>query len=506
LINANTYVESPGTVNLDVLASGKVTDKDVVTGSFVRNYFAGTSFDNSRQSKWKGSTQYTGEMKYAHYGDRYTFRVSGKYFDELLEDKGEIKGENTSTPYAMDVNYLTKRFSTNAFLDFTHNEDMQTNVQASYSYFDRVMQDVTTDLSDLSQKETASDTTTFISFMTRATFNHTLNSKISYQTGIDLNTEIARSERISDNEQNIGDYALFITGKHEFWKGIVFQPGLRYAYNTKFSSPLLYSLNIKTDLGGRWQTRFSAAKGYRAPSLKELYLDYNPGPIVLLGNPDLKPETSYSFNAATTYTFKAEDSFIMKSEVKIYYNNIYDMIDFDIVSVDPMGIQTWQNVNRGNIKTIGLVADVDLKLNASWNMNFNYSRAGITSLEYDKGYSDDQFVYTDNFLMAVTYRIPDYNFSVRTEYSFNGETPARFIDRKTKKEPMVEAYHDLNVTISKSFFKRRLNLSTGVKNIFDKTDLQYLGGQAGENSRDAYEMLSWGRSYFVKLNFKLTKN
>ena len=504
---ANTYIESPGTVNADVLASGKFGG-NVVTGSLVRNYFAGTSFDDSRQSKWRGSTQYSSELKYAYMGKRYTFRSSIKYFDEFMKDKGKVYGDGGPKPYATDTNYLTDRYSFNSFLDFYHNDDMQTNVQASVSYYDRIMQVVNVDMTDLSESVLASktDTTTFINYMGRATFNHKVNTMVSYQTGIDINAETGKTDRIKGGEQSIADYAIFITGKHEFWKGVIIQPGFRYAYNSKFSSPLLYSINVKANLFEGWQTRISFAKGFRAPTLKELYLDFSPGPIYIMGNPDLTPETSYTVNGTIDYVFRQEDELLFKTEFKAYYNKIFNMIDFAKVG-NSGGVEVWQNINRGEIKTLGFVVDANLNLDGSWSFNSNFSRGGITSLEYVEDSSLKQFVYTNNFLASATYKLPKYNFTTRVEYSFNGEEPARYIDDVTKIEPMVESYSDINLTITKSFLNRRLNLSGGVKNLLDNQDLQYIGGTpSGGNSRDDYRMLSWGRSYFIKLNFKLNKN
>lgn len=506
LINANTYVESPGTINANILVSSKV-GSSVITGSLARNYFEGISFDEKRQSKWKGSTQYIGDLNYAYYGKKFTFRTSGKYFNEFMKDKGEVFGEGGPTPNATDINFITNRASANAFLDLTHNEKMQTNIQASVSNYNRVMQTVRTDMTDLSESEITSDTTTFINFMSRATFNHKVSKKVSYQTGIDINSETGNAERIEGGQQSISDYAIFITGKHELWDGIIIQPGLRYAYNTKFSAPLLYSINVKADLSSGWQARASFAKGFRAPTLKEMYLDFAHAGLNIIGNPDLDPESSYTFNASVDYTFRDEDELMFKTELKGYYNNVYNKIDFAKVD-DVNGIETWQNINRGNIETLGWVANADLDLNSKWSFNANFSRGGITSLEYEKDNSNDQYVFTNNFLTSVTYKINKYNFSTRLEYAFNGEEPARYIDDNTNMEPMVESYNDLNLTFTKSFFKRRLNLTMGVKNILDNTDLDYIGSTpgTGHDGGDQYRLLSWGRSYFVKLNFKLNKN
>ncbi len=506
LADVNTYVESPGTVNINGLASSKI-GSSVITGSLARNYFKGISKDDSRRSKWKGSTQYIGELRYAFYGKNYTFSANGKYFNEYMKSKGEVYGDGGPTPYAYDVNFITNRYSGNAFLDITHNKSMQTNIQSSVSYYDRVMQTVRVDMTDLSEGQIESDTTSFINFMTRATFNHKVNSKISYQTGIDINTEKGTAERITGGEQSIGDYALFITGKHEFWEGIIIQPGFRYAYNTNFSSPLLYSINVKADLTSGWQTRVSFAKGFRAPTLKEMYLDFAHAGLNIIGNPDLLPESSYTLNGSVDYTFRNEDELLFKTEIKGYYNNIYNKIDFARVD-DNGGVETWQNVNRGNIETLGWIVDAVLNLDSKWSFNANFSRGGITGLEYEEDNSKDKYIFTNNFLTAVTYKIPKYTFSTRLEYAFNGEEPARYIDDGTSIEPMVSSYHDLNLTFTKSFFKRRLNISTGVKNILNNTDLDYIGAteSSGHNGGVPYRMLSWGRSYFVKLNFKLNKN
>ncbi len=507
LLNANTYAESPGTFNADILASGKF-GSNVVTGSFVRNYFSGTSFDDTRKSKWKGSTQYKGDLDFAHYGKRYVFRASAKYFDEFMKDKGEVEGAGGPRPHARDVNYLTNRYSFNTFLDFNHTDEMQTNVQAAISFYDRIMQPVYVDMTNLDETSIGSetDTTSFINFMTRATFNHKVNSIVSYQTGIDVTSEKGKSQRIEEGEQTISDYAIFITGKHEFWKGIVIQPGFRYSYNSKFSSPLLYSINVRADLFEGWQTRVSFAKGFRAPSLKELYLDFSPGPILIKGNPNLDPETSYTLNGSIDYTYNSKEKFYYKIELKAYYNRIFDMIDFARVS-NLGGIETWQNINRGEIETLGWVVDANLDFDETWSLNSNFSRGGITSLEYLDDNTKDHFVYTNNFLVSVGYKLMSYGFTTRLEYSFNGEEPSRYIDDVTKVEPMVESYSDINLTFTKSFFNRKMNLTAGVKNILDNQDLQYLGGSTGGgNSRDDVRLLSWGRSFFLKLNIKLNNN
>lgn len=503
---ASTYAESPGTFNANLYGSLKKAN-NIYTISGARNYFAGTSYDNTRASKWKGSEQYIGELRYAYQAKKATLRFNAKYFDEFMKDKGAVYGAGTPTPYAFDVNFLTKRYSLNGFMEYEHNKKMQTNIQSSISYYDRVMQTVRTDMTNLREVQADSDTTTFVNFMTRATFNHTINSKISYQTGIDLNTEKGSAKRIANGTQSISDYALFITGKHEFWKGFLVQPGIRYAYNTKFNSPLLYSVNLKVNIIKNVQVRASFAKGFRAPTLKELYLDFSHAGYDIRGNSDLQPEYSHTLNGSLIYNYKNDNKFLFNMELKGYYNNIKDKIDFALVG-QTGNTQTWMNINRGNVETKGWIADATFDVNSRWSFNTNYTRSGITSLLYENDNSKDKFIFSDNFLASVTYKNPTYDYSARIEYAYKGKEPVDFLEENNLSQFYIESYNDLNITLTKSFWERRLNVSLGAKNLFDNQDLAIIeilqdGGTAPSPEQ---QLLSWGRSYFVKIILTLNKH
>lgn len=505
-LSASTYAESPGTFNVNLYGSLK-KENNIYSISGARNYFSGISYDNTRASKWKGSEQYIAEMRYTHQAKKATIRFSTKYFNEFMKDKGAVFGIGTPTPHAFDVNFFTKRYSLNGFLEYEHNKTMQTNIQSAISYYDRVMRTVRTDMTNLSEVQADSDTTTFVNFMTRATFNHTINSKISYQTGIDINTESGSAKRITDGTQTIGDYAIFITGKHELWKGFLIQPGVRYAYNTKFDSPILYSVNLKTNLIKNLQARASFAKGFRAPTLKEMYLDFSHAGYNIKGNNDLQPESSHTLNGSLIYNYKNDNKFLFKMELKGYYNRIKDKIDFALVS-QTENTQTWMNVNRGNVETKGWIADATFDVNSRWSFNANYVRSGITSLLYENDNSQDKYFYSDNYLVSLTYKNPKYDYSARVEYAYKGKEPIDFLEENNLSQHYIESYNDLNVTLTKSFWERKLNISLGAKNLFDNQDLAIIeilqgGGTAASQEE---QLLSWGRNYFIKIVLTLKKH
>ena len=69
----------------------------------------------------------------------------------------------------------------------------------------------------------------------------------------------------------------------------------RVAYNTKYESPITPSLNLKYEVK-KTIFRASYARGFRAPSLKELYLQFYDSNHQIEGNEELVAERSHNFN------------------------------------------------------------------------------------------------------------------------------------------------------------------------------------------------------------------
>lgn len=81
-----------------------------------------------------------------------------------------------------------------------------------------------------------------------------------------------------------------------------------------------------------WWTRLSATigRGFRAPDLTQLYgIDVNAGGLyVLLGNPDLQPETDLAFQLEAQFRFRGFDGF-----VTLFRHQFSDLIGFELVNV-----------------------------------------------------------------------------------------------------------------------------------------------------------------------------
>lgn len=105
-------------------------------------------------------------------------------------------------------------------------------------------------------------------------------------------------------------------------------------------------VNSNVTLYGQW------AQGFRAPTATELYLDYGAvGTYLVLGNPELKPETSNGFEAGALIGDKA-----FGGTVAAFYNRYENFIDEVQVAppappYDLGGIT--QTINRANVEIYG---------------------------------------------------------------------------------------------------------------------------------------------------------
>ncbi|HEY2989356.1 MAG TPA: TonB-dependent receptor, partial [Candidatus Binatia bacterium] len=124
------------------------------------------------------------------------------------------------------------------------------------------------------------------------------------------------------------------------------------------------------------KVRGSYAKGFKAPSLNELFFPtFTPG-CPAFGNPDLGPEKSWELNAGF-------DQEIFKDKVKVaatyFHREIKDLIEGRPITVDPMSFPTcpfpsvFQAQNVGRVRFDGVEWSLALKLLSFLGLNAQYT-------------------------------------------------------------------------------------------------------------------------------------
>ncbi len=498
----HSYYESVGIYNLNGNLYARFGNHGISLNGG-RNFFKGYSLaDTSRNKEWKPKEQYNAGAIYSYSKDGISLKYKVDYFSENLLDRS-----HPFPPYyekGNDTWFNTTRLNNSLHLDKSLSGNNNIHLLVAYSYYDRskvkYLKDLTTLESVMVTNPAEHDTSIFHSVTARGGFNHTTEEGVlDYQAGFDINTEYGIGKRINSGQEYMGDYALFSSVQWHPSEKFTFQPALRYSYNTKYKSPLTPSLNIKYQ---PWKTilRVSYARGFRAPSLKELYLNFYDSNHEIEGNEELVAERSHNFNlTVTSNTVIASRPLEVKA--KAYYNVINDRIS--LVQVDPDNPLHYKNANTDHFESVG--GDLTLGMHLSRILSVD---AGISHIgRKDSYYETEDFVFSTSAISNITLKFLKNAGTASLFYKYSGKYPVHtFVSDEEIVLNYLEAYHNMDLNLSVKLFRQQLRLSTGVKNLFNNTSLVGINGGSGHGGGDGVSSLvGWGRTYFVGINYYFTK-
>jgi outer membrane receptor for ferrienterochelin and colicins len=499
---ADVYYETVGVYN----ANGRFNykkDKNAVDFNFGRNFFQGFAVDpDARRLDWKPKEQYNAGAQYNYTNEKLILRGKLDGFMESLLDRNE-----PSAPYypdATDTWFHTKRLNSSLHGDFQMSDLNSFKTIFSYSYYDRIKEKYFKDLSTLntvlSQNPDDMDTSVFHAITARGVYNrHTFSEVLEYQMGFDIAWEDAKGKRIYNEYEVMADYALFMIVKWKINEKLMFQPALRAAYNTKYKAPVVPSLNLKY-AWNKNSIRFSYARGFRAPSLKELYLYFYDSNHQIEGNPDLKAENSHNLNL--TY-----DGHVLINEqpwtykLALYYNQIFNKIA--LVQVDPGNSLLYRNENIDKYEALGGNFSMSIRPVHNINLDVSYALTG----RKDNSSGLDNYYFNSDATANFNYSFLENTAMFSINYKYVGEYPIYTYFDDGIGISYLDDYHNLDLNFSKKFFQNSLDIGLGVKNLFDNVQVNSTGGIGGGHgsSAGASPLVGWGRTFFVSLKYQFTK-
>ena len=220
-------------------------------------------------------------------------------------------------------------------------------------------------------------------------------------------------------------------------------------------------LNISNS-GPKIQWRYGIGQGYRVPTLKERFYEFDHSALgyKVYGNEDLEPEESLSLNSTFNYQqdFKA---FELSAEINMHYTQADNLIelfsDSERSAEEGLDISVYGNVDEATISGVDLSTEVKF---SSWFSQLNYSYLDaqdqddnrLESRPYHQAKANIGYTYLDIDLDAVLYLVYQNNEAVPEDEYENGTTNNEWVTV------------DFKVTqqISDNFSWR-----AGVENIFD---------------------------------------
>jgi outer membrane receptor for ferrienterochelin and colicins len=498
---ASSYLESVGVYNFN--AGGSVRKKNnSFSLDLARNFFDGyTTTDSVRSMEWKPKRQYNADAYYLYSGSKTRVKLSFQYFDEMLQDKGDLQKPYYET--AIDNYFHTQRQTSKVESSYTISEKRQINLVGAYSTYLRKREVYHNDLTIPEKKLAGGDTTSVGSLLLRTWYNRNYpEQKLNYQVGFDGNLERNEGERIEGGSQQIGDYAGFVSLKYNPIEQFSLQPGARFIYNTKYDAPVVYSLNVKYSVSLNTSIRASYARGFRAPSIKELYLDFVDINHNLHGNPELEAESSHNVNLNFSYNREVAKAFL-NTELGLFYNNVNNMIWLfqegnDITSYTYGNISEFISRGAQFNATVSFYPRITLK--------GGVSHVGRKFPDSDSENADNSFHYSTDFNAMVTYNLEKYAASISANFKYTGRFPQLTPDGIFEGD-YIEGYPTLDISILKSFLQNSFSVSVGGKNLFNVQDVEagIVNSGAHTNSGSGASRVAWGRTVFLKLTYNFKK-
>ncbi|MEL7532637.1 MAG: TonB-dependent receptor [Bacteroidota bacterium] len=513
-ISGNLYGEQQGTANVSLSTSLR-HKKHTFRLSGGRNFFDGWHpgeadwpdfsrrvADVSRFQQWKPRTQHFARAKYFVPIRKLKLGLTTAFFDEMIVNRGFPRAPYLET--AFDDTYHTRRWDQSLSLNGKLSEDWGLQLVAAYNHFERTsnsyVKDLTTLEQSLIQNASEQDTAQFQLLMSRASFTRkNARSWLSYELGYDINYETAFGKRIENLTQVQADLALYSTAEIKPSHWLTVRPGLRYAYNTAYQAPLIPSLNMKINWGD-WALRASYARGFRAPSLKELYFYFVDINHNIIGNPDLKAEYSHNYTANLRYQKLSARAHLWKTELGFFYNDMQNLI-----TLAEVNSPVFSYVNIGSFKTTGL----NLRLSwqyESWHVQIGGAYVGRYNRLQETETSLPTFSYYPEANGSLQYSLARTKTNFSLFYKFQGRLPGfRLNTDGSVGEQFIEAYSLLDFTMTQPLANDRIQLSLGAKNLLNITNINALlagGAHSGNGSNVA---VSTGRNIFARLSFQLDK-
>ncbi|EFG1228226.1 catecholate siderophore receptor CirA, partial [Escherichia albertii] len=306
----------------------------------------------------------------------------------------------------------------------------------------------------------------------------------------------------TSSKTSASQYALFIEDEWRIFEPLSLTTGVRMDDHETYGehwSPRAYLVYNATDtvtVKGGWATAF------KAPSLLQLSPDWTSnscrGACKIVGSPDLKPETSESWELGLYYM--GEEGWLegVESSVTVFRNDVKDRISISRTSdinaapgyqnfvgftADGVPVFRYYNVNKARIQ--GVETELKIPFNDQWklSLNYTYNDGRDVSNGENKPLSDLPFHTANGTLDWKPLALEDWSFYVSGNY-----TGQKRADSATAKTP--GGYTIWNTGAAWQVTKD-VKLRAGVLNLTDK-DL----------SRDDYSYNEDGRRYFMAVDYR----
>ena len=341
-----------------------------------RQYHLGTVYDfkNANQNKLRMDLDYMQEDLRSDYANTHMLVTMTMFLPMVMVDKWTSLDKkewfhNTRRGFSLAYSGKTKR---NAYQFRTYYNQLKKQSHVINYPFDlyRMTSDITHDMdyADYHTWVTEAQNTLYIGD------RHNLTVGGEYRRLAYEGTRLGGSDAGLHKKtaaKNVSSYAGYLEDLWQVNDKLLLIPSIRWEHSSQFGSATTPKIGLTYAINDAWRLKANYGKGYKAPTLSELYMEMHRsmGPMVVnvYGNPDLKPETTISYDVS----LEAEKG---KNFGKItYFNNKVT----NLITTEGLGGSTYRNINIGKAQINGVEAEIGRHFTDRWTfkVTYNYLKA-----------------------------------------------------------------------------------------------------------------------------------
>ena len=220
-----------------------------------------------------------------------------------------------------------------------------------------------------------------------------------------------------------------------------------------------------------WMTfRANYASGFRAPTLKEMYMHFDMGNMgyMIIGNPDLEPEKSHNFNLAVERTNRIRNSGFLDGRYNFTlmgYCNIFDKRITTIDGPEYNGMESALYWNEDGITVWGIDASLGHIWDCGASFRLNYSWMKETGNVY---YSD----FYQPRSHSLTWRI-GYEHRFSRFYALDAALSGRSQGKPQSDRTDVDQGYTIWKLMLQHYLWRGIRINTAIDNLFNYKPKSY---------------------------------
>jgi len=476
--------------------------------------------DGTRGYKWLPKEQLQGNALINYTNDKLRLFYKFEFLDENIDFYGPSVQSGYSDnlgpyKYGDDMRYFTNRLYQHLNASGKLFNQINFNISVSHQLQKREEEafryNITHDLesNNIKQKDQEMNvlysTGTFNNFFESKLFNLQLGYEIARNKGFAIVDEDANKKK--EVNETLSNYDFFAVSDISLSDNFSLRPGFRYSFQSMFENQYAYSLGGRYLLANGYEARAAFGKSFRTPDFNELFTRMVFDGHYFIGNENLLPEKSTSFEASLKkISYFSESNSSLSNHLMVSHSNVKDRITSALIGYEgatPM----YKNINISEYKNFNVSSTNQFQIK-NWDFGLGLSLTWFSQLIDNAEYkTSDKFLFSYTANGKISHTVPKWNTTFSAYYKLIGKSPLWILGSDNYVISEVDSYSWLDMSIRKTFWNNKFETTIGARNLLNVSDVnQSRTNESGGHAAPSQLLLAYGRSYFIKLTYNFNLN